>query len=51
MRILFLLIVAANLWVYALGQGWLGLRPADEGRDAARLSQEMKADQVKVLRP
>lgn len=46
MRILFLLIVAANLWVYALGQGWLGARPDDAGRDLANAGRELNADRV-----
>ena len=43
MRILFLLILLANAWVYALGQGWLGTRPGDEGR---KWVQELNADKV-----
>lgn len=48
MRVLFVLIVLANLWVYALGQGWLGDRPEDAGRDSAAYSQELNADKVKI---
>lgn len=43
MRVLFILIVLANLGVYALGQGWLGVRPIDEGREAQRTKQELNA--------
>ena len=49
MRILFFLIVLANVWAYGLGQGWLGIRPDDEGRDYRRASQELNADRVAVL--
>lgn len=43
MRILFLLILLANVWAYALGQGWLGVRPGDESRTVV---QELNADKV-----
>ncbi|MGE8702988.1 MAG: hypothetical protein ACN6O5_09900 [Achromobacter sp.] len=46
MRVLFILILLANLGVYALGQGWLGARPEDQGRDARRFSQELNAGAV-----
>ncbi|GAB1577069.1 hypothetical protein [Bordetella petrii] len=49
MRVLFVLIVVANLWVYALGQGWLGGRPDDAGRDAAA-GQELHPERV-IIRP
>ncbi len=48
MRVLFILIVLANLGVYGLGQGWLGVRPIDEGRDAHRTSQELNAAAFKL---
>lgn len=48
MRILFLLIVLANVWIYTLGQGMLGARPADQGRVAQRVSQELNADVLRV---
>ncbi|WP_459616149.1 hypothetical protein [Bordetella sp. 2513F-2] len=48
MRVLFLLIVLANVWAYALGQGWLGVPPNDEGRNPARLAQELNAGQVSL---
>lgn len=49
MRVLFILIVLANLWVLALGQGWIGVRPEDEGRDTRKFSQELNADAVKLV--
>ncbi|WP_094816376.1 hypothetical protein [Bordetella genomosp. 12] len=48
MRILFLVLLLANLWAYGLGQGWLGPRPDDEGRDPRRLKQELNAAQISV---
>ncbi|AKQ53507.1 hypothetical protein [Bordetella hinzii] len=48
MRILFLVILLANLWAYGLGQGWLGPRPDDEGRDPRRLNQELNADHISL---
>ncbi|SSW62095.1 hypothetical protein [Achromobacter agilis] len=46
MRVLFILILLANLGVYALGQGWLGMRPEDEGRDTRRFTQELNPGAV-----
>jgi len=50
MRILFILIVLANLWAYALGQGWLGQPPNDTGRMPARQDPQLNADKI-ALRP
>lgn len=49
MRVLFILILLANLWVLALGQGWIGVRPEDEGRDTRKFSQELNVDAVKLV--
>ncbi|MGY6269087.1 hypothetical protein ACXIUT_05305 [Achromobacter denitrificans] len=49
MRVLFILILLANLGVYALGQGWLGMRPEDEGRDTRRFSQELNPGAVTLV--
>lgn len=49
MRILLVLILLANLWAYALGQGWLGQPPSDTGRMPGRLAQELNADRMSVL--
>lgn len=49
MRVLFILVLLANLGVYALGQGWLGARPEDEGRDARRFSQELNPGAVTLV--
>ncbi|MGE8687192.1 MAG: hypothetical protein ACN6PJ_08665 [Achromobacter sp.] len=49
MRVLFILILLANLGVYALGQGWLGLRPEDEGRDTRRFAQELNPGAVTLV--
>jgi type III pantothenate kinase len=48
MRILFLLIVLANVWIYTLDQGMLGVRPADQGRVAQRVNQELNANALRV---
>ncbi|AHV92211.1 hypothetical protein [Bordetella holmesii] len=48
MRILFLVLLLANVWAYGLGQGWLGPRPDDEGRDPRRLTQQLNAGQVSL---
>ncbi|CAJ47733.1 hypothetical protein [Bordetella avium] len=50
MRILFLVILLANIWAYSLGQGWLGPRPDDEGRDPRQLNRELNAGQI-TLKP
>ncbi|MNR31654.1 hypothetical protein D3C85_1491770 [compost metagenome] len=49
MRVLFILILLANLGAYALGQGWLGPRPEDEGRDTRRFSQELNPQAVTLV--
>lgn len=49
MRVLFILILLANFWVLALGQGWIGARPEDEGRDTRRFSQELNVEAVKLV--
>lgn len=51
MRILFLVIVLANVWAYGLGQGWLGPKPEDDGRDARRLSQQLNAEKITLRAP
>lgn len=48
MRALFLLILVANVWVYALGQGWTGARPDDVGRNPGAFNQEFNATRVKI---
>jgi len=49
MRILFVLIVLANLWAYALSHGWLGQPPQDAGRTPWRASEALNADKVTLL--
>ncbi|EHK66850.1 hypothetical protein [Achromobacter arsenitoxydans] len=50
MRVLFILILLANLGVYALGQRFgVGARPEDEGRDARRFSQELNPGAVTLV--
>lgn len=49
MRVLFILILLANLWIAALGQGWIGIWPEDEGRDTRRFSQELNPGAVTLV--
>ena len=46
MRILFVLIVLANVVMYGIGQGWFGLAPSEEGRDPGRFRTELNAERV-----
>lgn len=39
MRVLFLVVVLANLGVLALGQGFFGPAPIEQGREARHLSE------------
>jgi hypothetical protein len=48
MRILFVLIVLANIVLYGIGQGWLGPTPSDEGREPERMQQQLNGDKVVV---
>jgi hypothetical protein len=48
MRILFILIVLANIVVYGIGQGWLGAPPENEGREPIKMQQQLNADKVTV---
>jgi len=49
MRVIFFLLLAANLAVFALGRGWLGTPPAEAGRTPARMAQQLNPEAVKVL--
>jgi hypothetical protein len=46
MRILFVLIVLANVVMYGIGQGWFGLAPSEEGREPTKMQQELNAGKV-----
>jgi len=48
MRTLFLLVLILNAAIFALGQGWLGMPPTEQGRDPARLQQQINAHAVTV---
>lgn len=48
MRVLFVLIVLANAWAYSLGQGWIGTKPADAGRDRGSSNQELNAAYLRL---
>lgn len=51
MRAIFILIMLANAAVFAIGRGWVGLPPAEAGREPARLSEQLNADAVSLPRP
>jgi len=48
MRNVFLFILLLNAVILALGQGWFGVTPADQGRDPARLQKQVNAQAVVV---
>jgi len=48
MRNVFLFLLILNAVIFALGQGWLGAAPAEQGRDPARLQQQINAQAVEV---
>ncbi len=49
MRALFVLVVLANVALFAIGRGWMGIPPAEQGRDPVQLQRQMNAEAVKVL--
>jgi len=48
-RILFALLFMCAVGVYAMGRGWLGTPPAEEGRQPLKATQEVQADAVTLL--
>ena len=48
MRLLFVLIIVLNILLYSVGKGWLGTPPAEQGRDPARLQQQINPQAVQV---
>jgi len=48
MRALLILILFANLVVFAIGRGWLGTPPESRGRSPERAAQQMNADAAKI---
>lgn len=48
MRSLFLLALLANFLLFALGTGAFGPPPQEQGRDPARLQQQLKPENVSV---
>jgi len=48
-RILFVLLLACVGGVYALGRGWMGVPPAEEGRQPIKATQEIQAESVTLL--
>jgi len=49
MRAILLLILAANLVVFAIGRGWLGTPPSEQGRSPERMARQLNPDAVQVL--
>ncbi|MEI2415789.1 hypothetical protein V8Z80_06355 [Orrella sp. JC864] len=48
MRVLFVLVMLANAAVFAIGRGWLGIPPAETGRDPAQLARQFNAEAVRL---
>lgn len=48
MRTLFLLILALNAILFGVGKGWFGTPPAEQGRNPARVQQQVNAQAVEV---
>lgn len=48
-RILFALLFMCVVGVYALGKGWLGTPPAEEGRQPLKATQEIQPQAVTLL--
>lgn len=48
-RILFVLLLLCVGGVYALGKGWLGTPPSEEGRQPLKATQEVQPDAVTLL--
>lgn len=49
MRGLFVLILMVNLALFALGRGWMGVPPAETGRNPAQAAQQMQPGAIVVL--
>lgn len=48
-RILFVLLFMGVIGVYALGKGWAGTPPAEEGRQPLKVTQEIAPQAVTLL--
>jgi hypothetical protein len=46
-KYLFAVIVVVNVWLFAVGAGWLGTPPAEKGR-AIRALSELNGDKVAI---
>ena len=50
-RILFVLLVLCSGLLYAVGRGWLGTAPADEGRQPLRAAEQLAPEAVQLGTP
>ena len=48
-RILFVLLLVSVIGVYALGKGWMGTPPSEEGRNPMKATQEIQPQAVTLL--
>lgn len=48
MKYIFFFLVAINLTLFAMGQGWFGPPRSELGRNPAMLQQQLNANQVTV---
>jgi hypothetical protein len=46
-KYLFVVIVAVNVWLFAVGAGWFGIPPAEKGR-AVHALVELNGDKVQI---
>jgi len=48
MRVLLIIILFANLVVFAIGRGWLGTSPESQGRHPERAAQQINPEAARV---
>lgn len=48
MKYLFFCLLAGNMALFAMGQGWLGETRGDAGRNPGMMQQQLNADQLTV---
>ena len=46
MRGIFILIMVANVFIFAIGRGWLGIPPAESGREPAQMSRQLNPETI-----
>jgi hypothetical protein len=50
MRILFAVLLIANVVLFGFDQGWFGHAPSQRGREPERLNEEIRPDSITVPR-